>query len=98
MGKMQKSLLLIGGKGGVGKTICSAAIAVRLATVNCRTLLIISDLTPSLSDILEQNIGDKIIRCKKISMPERSSRHPSQLIGRNGMARISTLSSLFLFI
>jgi anion-transporting ArsA/GET3 family ATPase len=49
----------------VGKTVCSSAIDVRLAAVTCRTLLITSDLTPSLSDILEQNIGDKIIRCKK---------------------------------
>ncbi|HUL00801.1 MAG TPA: ArsA family ATPase [Nitrospirota bacterium] len=63
--KMQKSLVLVGGKGGVGKTTCSAAIAVQLATVGSRTLLITSDMTPSLSDILEQNIGDKIINVRK---------------------------------
>jgi len=55
-----KRVLLIGGKGGVGKTTCSAAIAARLASRGSRTLLITSDLTPSLSDILEQEIGDTI--------------------------------------
>jgi arsenite-transporting ATPase len=55
-----RPVMLIGGKGGVGKTTCSAAIAARLASRGSRTLLITSDLTPSLSDILEQEIGDTI--------------------------------------
>lgn len=59
-GSGRKPVLLIGGKGGVGKTTCSAAIAVKLASRGSRTLLITSDLTPSLSDILEQEIGDTI--------------------------------------
>ena len=57
---MQKPLLLVGGKGGVGKTTCSAAIAVRLGALGYRTLLITSDMTPSLSDIFEHAIGDTI--------------------------------------
>lgn len=56
----RKPVLLIGGKGGVGKTTCSTAIALRLASRGSRTLLITSDLTPSLSDILQQEIGDTI--------------------------------------
>ncbi len=40
------------GKGGVGKTTCSASIAVRLAKGGYRVLLVTSDPTPSLSDIL----------------------------------------------
>jgi len=56
----QRPVLLVGGKGGVGKTTCSAAIAVRLAALGHKTLLITSDLTPSLSDVLERNIGDTI--------------------------------------
>jgi len=58
--KTHKPVLLVGGKGGVGKTTCSAAIAARLADQGNRTLLITSDMTPSLSDVFEQNIGDTI--------------------------------------
>jgi hypothetical protein len=35
-GKIQKSLPSIDSKGGMGKTICSVAIAVQLAAVTCR--------------------------------------------------------------
>jgi arsenite-transporting ATPase len=53
-------VLLIGGKGGVGKTTCSAAIAARFAATGRRTLIITSDATPSLSDIFRREIGDRI--------------------------------------
>ena len=56
----KRPVLLVGGKGGVGKTTCSSAIAAALAARGRRTLLITSDMTPSLSDILEQRIGDAI--------------------------------------
>jgi arsenite-transporting ATPase len=62
---VQKPVLLIGGKGGVGKTTCSAAIATRLAALGKRTLIITSDLSPSLSDIFERKIGDTITVVKK---------------------------------
>lgn len=55
-----RPLLLVGGKGGVGKTTCSAAIAVEFASKGLKTLLITSDMTPSLSDVLEHPIGDKL--------------------------------------
>lgn len=48
-----KKLILVGGKGGVGKTTCSAAIACHFAMRGYRTLIISSDPTPSLSDIFE---------------------------------------------
>jgi arsenite-transporting ATPase len=63
--KTQKPLLLVGGKGGVGKTTCSSAIAVQLAAGGHRTLLITSDMTPSLSDIFERTIGDTITMVDK---------------------------------
>jgi arsenite-transporting ATPase len=56
----RRPVLLIGGKGGVGKTTCSAAIAVQLASRGLKTLIITSDLTPSLSDVFERKIGDTI--------------------------------------
>lgn len=53
-------LFLFGGKGGVGKTTCSASIAVKLASEGVRTLHITSDMAPSLSDIYDMQIGDTI--------------------------------------
>ena len=52
-----KKLILIGGKGGVGKTTCSAAIACHFAMHGQRTLIISSDPTPSLSDIFEISLS-----------------------------------------
>jgi arsenite-transporting ATPase len=56
----QAKLLMVGGKGGVGKTTCSAAIAFHLARLGQKTLLISSDPTPSLSDIFEADIGPRV--------------------------------------
>ena len=54
-----KQLVMIGGKGGVGKTTCATAIAVHFARLGRKTLIISSDPTPSLSDIFEMEIGDR---------------------------------------
>jgi arsenite-transporting ATPase len=48
---------MFGGKGGVGKTTTSTTTALHFAAAGRRTLIISSDLTPSLSDILETDIG-----------------------------------------
>ncbi len=52
-----KRVLMFGGKGGVGKTTSSAAAALHYARAGRRTLIVSSDLTPSLSDIFETEIG-----------------------------------------
>ena len=52
-----KQVLMFGGKGGVGKTTSSAATALHYARSGRKTLIISSDLTPSLSDIFETEIG-----------------------------------------
>ena len=52
-----KRVLMFGGKGGVGKTTCSATTALHYASLGRKTLIISSDLTPSLSDIFEMEIG-----------------------------------------
>lgn len=54
-----KRLIMIGGKGGVGKTTCASAIALHFSLQGRRTLIISSDPTPSLSDIFETEIGDQ---------------------------------------
>jgi arsenite-transporting ATPase len=52
-----KRVLMFGGKGGVGKTTSSAATALHFAQAGRKTLIISSDLAPSLSDIFEMEIG-----------------------------------------
>lgn len=52
-------MLLFGGKGGVGKTTCSAAVAAQCASMGVRTLILTSDMAPSLSDIFETRISGK---------------------------------------
>lgn len=60
-----RPVLLVGGKGGVGKTTCSAALAAYYADSGIKTLIITSDLSPSLSDIFEQTIGDTVTTVSK---------------------------------
>ena len=55
-----KRVILFGGKGGVGKTTCSAAVAAHCAAGGRKTMVITSDMTPSLSDIFETAIGDRV--------------------------------------
>ena len=62
----QKSLIMIGGKGGVGKTTCASAIALYFSLQGKKTLIISSDPTPSLSDIFEMEIGDQETPIKKV--------------------------------
>ncbi len=59
LGLSSAKLIMIGGKGGVGKTTCAAAIAFHCARLGEKTLLISSDPAPSLSDIYEVDIGEK---------------------------------------
>ncbi len=56
----RKPVLLVGGKGGVGKTTCAAAIASSVSAAGNKTLLITSDMTPSLSDVLKRKIGNAV--------------------------------------
>ncbi|MEI7828694.1 MAG: ArsA family ATPase [Prolixibacteraceae bacterium] len=56
-------LIILGGKGGVGKTSCAIATALALS-LNYKTLLISTDPAHSLSDSLEQEIGFRIVEIK----------------------------------
>jgi arsenite-transporting ATPase len=56
-----KSLILFGGKGGVGKSTLAAATAVVISK-KYRTLLISFDIAHSLSDIFGFTIGDEVKR------------------------------------
>ena len=52
-------------RGGVGKTTCSAAVAAEMAARGYHTLVLTSDMSPSLSDIFRQKIGDSITTIDK---------------------------------
>nr|HDO80835.1 arsenic-transporting ATPase [Candidatus Bathyarchaeota archaeon] len=62
----QVSFLLFGGKGGVGKTSCSAASAVWAAEHGRETLIISTDPAHSLSDSFNQQIGGEIREIKGV--------------------------------
>jgi arsenite/tail-anchored protein-transporting ATPase len=53
---------LVGGKGGVGKTTCAAAIAVDAAAAGARVLVVSTDPAPSLADALKIPLASKPTR------------------------------------
>ena len=56
----ERRILMFCGKGGTGKTTSSSVTAVHFAQRGYRTLLISTDPAPSLSDILEIDVGGEI--------------------------------------
>ena len=57
--RRKPKIVMFCGKGGVGKTTCASATAIHYASRGKRTLLISTDPSPSLTDILEINVmGD----------------------------------------
>jgi arsenite/tail-anchored protein-transporting ATPase len=52
------AVLVVGGKGGVGKTSVSCALALAAARDGQRTFLVSTDPAPSIADALGQHIGD----------------------------------------
>lgn len=55
---LDRQVVFFGGKGGVGKTTCSAAFALAASRLGRRVLLVSTDPAHSTSDIFERRIGD----------------------------------------
>jgi arsenite-transporting ATPase len=58
---LDRSVVFFGGKGGVGKTTCSAAFALQASRRGRRVLLVSTDPAHSTSDIFERSIGRAIV-------------------------------------
>ncbi|MFB6114128.1 MAG: ArsA family ATPase [Halodesulfurarchaeum sp.] len=54
------------GKGGVGKTTCSAATAIHFAERGERTILVSTDRSPSLSDVLQTDVYGEITDIEEV--------------------------------
>lgn len=57
--ELTQKVVMFTGKGGVGKTTISAAMALHFALNGNKTLIISTDPAPSLSDLFEIKIGEK---------------------------------------
>lgn len=55
-----KKVLLVGGKGGVGKTTVSSSLAMLTAKSGKKVLLVSTDPAHSLSDVFNMDIGDRL--------------------------------------
>ena len=53
-------IIFFGGKGGVGKTTCSASYALHSSKIGLKTLLVSTDPAHSTSDIFGKQIGEEI--------------------------------------
>lgn len=62
---LNKSIIFVGGKGGVGKSTSAAAIAWKSARQGNRTLLVSTDPAHNVGDIFNQKIGGKIVEIAK---------------------------------
>jgi arsenite-transporting ATPase len=62
-----KNLVLFGGKGGCGKTTCSAATGIYMASHGKKTLVLSTDPQHSLSDSFDQEVGYEITPTKGVN-------------------------------
>lgn len=60
MQELQKKIVFVGGKGGVGKSTSAAALASQSAEKGLKTLLVSTDPAHNIGDIFKQKIGGKI--------------------------------------
>jgi arsenite-transporting ATPase len=72
--RLARELTIVGGKGGVGKTSVSCAVALAAAEAGGRVLLVSTDPAPSIADALGQPIGDEETRVDDVHGGELRAR------------------------
>ncbi|MEA2071801.1 MAG: ArsA family ATPase [Asgard group archaeon] len=83
--------LFLGGKGGVGKTICASAISIELAKHFDRVLIVSTDPAHSLSDCFDQNLsGGEPVRIDNID----GNLFGLELNAEKGLERFKEISAL----
>lgn len=65
MDMLKKKIIFVGGKGGVGKSTSSAALALKSAKEGYKTLLVSTDPAHNVGDIFDTDIGGKTIEVKQ---------------------------------
>lgn len=65
-----RKVLFIGGKGGVGKTATSSALAVHQAQAGQRVLVVSTDPAHNLGHLWEQTVGDEIVELFSPTEPD----------------------------
>jgi arsenite-transporting ATPase len=83
--------IFLSGKGGVGKTTIAASTAVWLAERGFRTLLVSTDVQPSLSDILGQSISAQETPVKGVANLHAFSVEPAKSMDRHRRKMADTL-------
>lgn len=83
--------IFFSGKGGVGKTTLAAATAVWLAERGYRTLLVSTDVQPSLSDIFQQEIPSRETPVAGVANLKAFSVDPEQSMNRHREKMLETL-------
>jgi len=64
--KLDHRIIIVTGKGGVGKTVAACALASRLAKEGNRTLLVTTDPAAHIGYVLDEKIGDTVAPLKGV--------------------------------
>jgi arsenite-transporting ATPase len=86
----------IGGKGGVGKTTCAAALGIASAGRGRSTLILSTDPAPSLGDALGQRLGGKPRAVRGLRALHAAEVHATSALARWIAARRPVLESIAL--
>uniref|UniRef100_A0A7S1XCQ9 ArsA/GET3 Anion-transporting ATPase-like domain-containing protein n=1 Tax=Compsopogon caeruleus TaxID=31354 RepID=A0A7S1XCQ9_9RHOD len=90
-----KKYIIVGGKGGVGKTSMSAALATKFADMGQTTLIVSTDPAHSLSDVFDQDVsGGSPVPVSSIEGLYAQEVNPKETVGGAGLGSNAGLEGL----